>query len=105
MGIELGQTERGLRGLVTRALVDGLSERVFGQWLALKLLERGVLVQPAALRWNVLKLEPPLTIDEAQVDTLANVVVEVLEDFREPARTLADVARRVGRQWRQGWAY
>lgn len=105
VGIELGQTERGLRGLVTRALVDGLSERVFGQWLALKLLERGVLVQPAAQRWNVLKLEPPLTIDEAQTDSLANVVIEVLEDFRQPARTLADVARRVGRQWRQGWAY
>ncbi|MCC6999229.1 MAG: aspartate aminotransferase family protein [Deltaproteobacteria bacterium] len=105
VGIELGHTERGLRGLMTRALVDGLSERVFGQWLALELLERGVLAQPAALRWNVLKLEPPLIVDEAEVDQLARVVVEALEVCREPARMMAAIARRVGRQWRQGWAY
>ena len=33
-----------------------------GQWLALALLERGLIVQPASQAWNVLRLEPPLTI-------------------------------------------
>jgi len=101
VAIELGGAAGGLRGLV----VDRLSERLLGQWVAVKLLERGVVCQPASHAWNVLKLEPPLTIADEQIDELVAAVAAALEDCRDVARTLAEVALRVGKQWRQGWAF
>jgi putrescine aminotransferase len=106
VGIELGATGGGgLLGMLTRGIVDKLSEHVFGQWMAVKLLERGVVCQPASHHWNVLKLTPPLTIDDAQVDELVAAVAGVLDDNREPARLLKDVAVRVGQQWGRKWAF
>src|SRR5262249_37792288 len=66
VAVELGPPEE--RGLLARArapLVRAVSRNVFGQWLALRLLERGILAQPAAQRWDVLRLEPPLTVRPA----------------------------------------
>jgi putrescine aminotransferase len=101
VGIELGPTRGGLVGLLTGAV----SDKVFGQWAALKLLERGVLCQPAALAWNVLKLEPPLTITAAQVEEAIDAVAGVLDEYRGLPRLVADVAQRLGAQGLRGWSF
>jgi putrescine aminotransferase len=78
---------------------------LFGQWVALQMLERGVVCQPAAHRWDVLKLEPPLTIAPGEVARLVDTLVEVLEAYRDVSRFVADITRRLGRQFLAGWAF
>ena len=97
VGIELGQPQS--------VLAQALSRNVFGQWLAVRLLERGIICQPAALRWDVLKLEPPLTIKALEIDHIVDQVVDVLDHYRELAPLLSDVAERLGRQFLAGWKF
>ncbi|MGE0489185.1 MAG: aspartate aminotransferase family protein [Vulcanimicrobiota bacterium] len=101
VGVELGVEPGGLKGSV----VGAVSRNVFGQWLAVRLLERGIICQPAALRWDVLKLEPPLTIRAEEVERLVDEVVEVLSAYRQLAPLLRDVGKRLGRQFLAGWKF
>ena len=78
---------------------------LFGQWIALQMLEGGVVCQPAAHRWDVLKLEPPLTITAGEIDDLVDTLVTVLDEHRDVPRFVADVTRRLGRQFLAGWAF
>ena len=61
--------------------------------------------QPAAHRWDVLKLEPPLTITAGEIDDLVDTLVTVLDEYRDVPRFVADVTRRLGRQFLAGWAF
>jgi 4-aminobutyrate aminotransferase-like enzyme len=70
---------------------------VFGHWVSLKLLERGIICQPAALRWDVLKIEPPLTIREAEIARFVDAIAGVFADYRNLPALLADVAKRLAR--------
>lgn len=99
MGIELGPTEGG--GLLSRFLpgvVEQVSKRVFGQWLAVRLLERGILAQPASQQWNVLKLEPPLTVTDEEIDQVVNTIHEIMSEYRELFPLLKDAGERLGKQ-------
>lgn len=95
IGIELGAAGQG----VGQRLWPGAYRRfghMLGQWLALQLLEDGVICQPCSRAWNVLRLEPPLTIDEADLQTLADTVVRQLWRWSEPlAAGRAMLARRL----------
>jgi len=105
VGIELGPTEAGWLNRLAPSLVSLVSEKVFGQWLALKLLEKGFICQPAAHHGNVLKLEPPLTIAGAQIDEAVNAVAEVLGEYQSLGPILTDVTGRLQSQFRTGWAF
>jgi putrescine aminotransferase len=105
VGIELGPTDSGWMNRFARPFVEKVSRSIFGQWAALKLLERGLLCQPAVLHWNVLRLEPPLTIREADVDRAIDGVIETLSEYRGVAPLLKDVAARLGRQFARGWEF
>jgi putrescine aminotransferase len=105
VGIELGPTDSGWIGAFTRPIVRKVSKSVFGQWASLKLLERGILCQPASQQWNVLRLEPPLTVKAADVDRVVAAVGEVLDEYRGIAPLLKDVAGRLKRQHARGWAF
>jgi putrescine aminotransferase len=105
VGIELGPTNAGWLNGMAPGIVDKISEKVFGQWIAFKLLEKGMLCQPASHRWNVIRLEPPLTIGETEIDQIVRMVSEVMDEYRDIGRLLHDVAGRVGRQWLRGWAF
>lgn len=96
VGIELGPAH---------PLKRALARNVFGQWLALRLLERGFLCQPAALRWDVLKVEPPLTIEPAEIDQAVEAIGEVLDAYRRLVPLLHDLGRRLGRQFLRGWTF
>jgi putrescine aminotransferase len=105
VGIELGATGRNLLDKLAPDLVDDVSEIMFGQWLAVKLLEAGILCQPASSRWNVLRLEPPLTISAEEIAHVINTVGEVLQQYQSVIPVIADVTKRIGSQWWSGWKF
>ena len=106
VGIELGPPDSGgLFGRLAARVTRAVSKNVFGQWLALRLLERGIVCQPAALRWDVLKLEPPLTVEAEHIRRVVDEVGAVLDDYRDLAPLLADVTTRLGRQLLSGWSF
>jgi putrescine aminotransferase len=105
VGVELGPTDSGWLNKLAPSLVANVSKNVFGQWAALKLLERGILCQPASQSWNVLRLEPPLTIQPAEIDALVTALADVLGEYQGIAGLLTDVTGRVGRQYMAGWAF
>jgi len=98
IGIELGPTDRGVLNRVVPGLVRLTAKEAMGQWAALKLLERGVICQPASHAWNVLKIEPPLTITSAEVEEATDAVVGVLSEYEGIGPLLKDVTGRLGRQ-------
>lgn len=104
--IELGPTKSsGLLGRLLPGVVDVLSKRVFGQWLALRLLERGILAQPASQQWNVLKLSPPLTVTEDEIEKVVDTIADVLAEYTELRPLLTDVGQRLGTQFLSGWSF
>jgi len=105
LGLELGPTRSGLLNRLAPGLVSAVSEKVFGQWLALRLLEEGILCQPASQQWNVLRLEPPLIVTDPEIDRVVDTIARVLGEYRELAPLLADVGRRLGRQLGDGWRF
>lgn len=105
VGVELGMADARLLARVAPEWLRESFTGIVGQWIALQLLERRILCQPAAHRWNVLKLEPPLTVTSAHVDHLVDVVGEVLDAARDVAKLVRDITARVGRQALNRWAF
>jgi putrescine aminotransferase len=105
VGVELGPTDSGWLNRACPALVEMVARKVFGQWLAVRLLERGVICQPASQQWNVLRLEPPLTVRAEQVEEAVTAVAEVLEEYRGVVPVLKDVTVRLMRQFLSGWKF
>jgi putrescine aminotransferase len=106
VGIELGPAGAGgIFEKITAPFAAAMAKNVFGQWLALRLLERGILCQPASLRWDVLKLEPPLTVSAEHIDRAVAEVGAVLAEYRDLAPLLKDVVARLGRQLLAGWQF
>lgn len=106
VGLELGPTEKG--GWLSRLLpgvVESVARRVFGQWLALRLLERGVVCQPASQQWNVLKITPPLTVSSEEIAEVTGAIVEILAEYRDLKPLIVDVGARLGKQLRAGWTF
>jgi len=90
VGVEIGPADNGWLGGLA-------SKKVFGHWVSLKLLERGIICQPAALRWDVLKIEPPLSIREAEVSHFVETLAAIFADYRNLPALVADVAKRLAR--------
>ena len=105
VGIELGPTGKGVFDRLASGLVSAASEKVFGQWAALRLLELGVVAQPASLRWDVLKIEPPLVIDAAEVERLVEAIGGLLDEYRSIAAVLRDAGARLGTQAARGFSF
>ncbi len=105
VGVELGAPRSGLIQKLAAPLVDALSEKLFGQWIALRLLEAGVLCQPAAHDWDVLKIEPPLIAGEAELDDLADKVIAVLGESKSAARIVGAAVKRLDEQRRRQWSF
>lgn len=106
VAIELGPpVETGLLARAKAPLVRAVSKNVFGQWLAVRLLERGIICQPTAQRWDVLRLEPPLTVQPAEIDHVVAEVGALLDGYRDLAPVLKDAGERLGRQFLSGWRF
>jgi 4-aminobutyrate aminotransferase-like enzyme len=98
IGIELGPTGRSWSGKVAPSMVSFASEKVIGQWLALRLLEAGIVCQPATHAWNVLKIEPPLTIAEKEIAHAVAAIGDVFDEYHGLPKVLAHVSARLSRQ-------
>jgi putrescine aminotransferase len=105
VGIELGPTNSGFFQRAFAGVVEGVSEKVFGQWLAVRLLERGIVCQPASQHWNVLRLEPPLTISEAELEHAVAEIAQLLGQYTKLTPLLKDVTARLTEQYRGGWSF
>ena len=105
VAIELGPTDAGLANKLAAPLVGLLSKQVFGQWAAVKLLEAGIICQPAVQQWDVLRLEPPLTVGAAEVQLTIDAVGEILDAYRGVTALLKDVSARIGKQALAGWSF
>jgi putrescine aminotransferase len=98
VGIELGPTPHGWLNKLAPALVSIAAEKVVGQWIALRLLEAGMICQPAAHAWNVLKIEPPLTITAAQIAQIIDVIGAIFGEYRALPKLIAHVTARISRR-------
>ncbi len=96
VGIEIGPTDRALLGRLAPGCVESASRQAFGQWLCVRLLEEGVLAQTASLRWDVLKIEPPLNVPEEDLFAAAGTVVRVLREHASFAAFAGRIALRAG---------
>ncbi|MBI4511413.1 MAG: aspartate aminotransferase family protein [Deltaproteobacteria bacterium] len=105
VGIELGDTGSGWLQRIAPGVVNAVSREVLGQWLALRLLEAGYVCQPASQAWNVLKLTPPFTMDEATIDAFVEAVGVIFDEYRDLGPLIADVSRRIGSQYMNGWDF
>jgi putrescine aminotransferase len=105
VGIELGLDDSRLLARVAPEQLQETFTGILGQWIALQLLERRILCQPAAHRWNVVKLEPPLTVQSAQIDRAVEAVADVFDASRDVTRLVKNIAARVGRQALKGWTF
>jgi acetylornithine/succinyldiaminopimelate/putrescine aminotransferase len=105
IGIALGAPRSSFLQKLAAPLVETLSEKLFGQWIAVKLLEAGVVCQPSSHDWDVLKIEPPLVIADAEVETLAEKVIGVLQDHTSPTRIIASAVKRIDEQRRKQWSF
>ena len=102
VGLELGASGKPLIDRVLPAFGDMVAKQVLGQWLAVRLLERGFVCQPASQEWNVLKLTPPLVVTNEAIDALVGAVGDVLTEYRELTPLFADVAVRMAEQAGRG---
>jgi putrescine aminotransferase len=105
VGVELGPTDAGVLNRAAPFVVKTMARSVFGQWAALRMLEEGFVVQPSAHCWNVIRLEPPLTIGEADVDLAVCALGEVLDGYRGLWPLARDVSRRLREQRRRRYEF
>lgn len=112
IGVELGTTATGVLSSIGAKLAS-LSPRAgrlapppfVGQWISVRLLEAGYLCQPTAHEWDVLKIEPPLTITEPELDGFVDALAQILDDYKSAATILKDVGVRMASRGARGWAW
>jgi len=112
VGVELARPTTAALDTVRAALTrlsPGLAQVVpapfIGQWLSVRLLEAGFVCQPASHAWDVLKLEPPLTIEAADVDRMVDTLAGILEEYRSLPALVKDVVARLVERGARGWAW
>lgn len=89
---------RGLLIAIELRITPAAAAAVAGQWLALALLEEGLILQPASQAWHVLRIEPPLTIADQEIDEAVAAIGRVFDGHQSVAPLLARSGRRVLRQ-------
>lgn len=95
VAIEFGPTETGILNKLVPSLISLTSEKVYGHWIALKLLEAGIICQPAANHWNVLKLMPPLSISAEDIENAIVTIADVVNDYTNISKLIKDVSLRL----------
>jgi len=95
VAIEFGNT---LNGAVNWMLARSLKldfHQIYGQWIALKLLEAGIICQPAAASWNVIKFMPPLSIGESDINSAIATITRVINAYDSSARVIKESGLRM----------
>lgn len=72
---------RGLLwGVELTGLGQGVAAALAAQWVVVRLLEKGYVTQVATLAPNVIRVEPPLTIQRADIEGFAQALNEILKE-------------------------
>ncbi len=112
VGLELGTTTTTLlRGLTAR--LSNISSRAgrlapppfLGQWIAVRLLEAGYVCQPTSHEWDVLKIEPPLTISETEIHGFVGALADILGEYTSATAVVRDVGVRMASRGSRGFAW
>lgn len=105
-GHPLVQAVRGqglLWGLEVRP-AGGTAAALVGQWLAVALLERGVLTQVASNAPGVVRVQPPLTVSDTALDAFTQALGDALAtQARGPTSALVQAVGRVVGATVAGW--
>lgn len=104
VGIELSGQQHAL-GRLSPRLAQAFSRGVLGHWMSLRLLERGVICQPAGHDPSVLRLEPPLTLSDDELGLLLDRVLAVFDEHRSLTPLMAALTLRLGKQAMRGWSF
>ena len=87
---------RGLLwGIELRAPGGGVTAELVGQWLAVGLMERGIVTQVGTQAPDVIRAEPPLVVERAEIDRFAEALRSTLVEHS--TGVLASLAGAVGR--------
>lgn len=103
VAVDLGPTSQGFLNRLWPSLVQKVMDNVLGVWIVSRMLENGLMGALATHHWNILRLEPPLTITKEQIDTIIDKVSRALEEYQSIPKVLKDFGARVGSQWWRGW--
>lgn len=104
IGVELG-AEKSLRHPFSAALGEGLARTVLSQWIAFRMLEAGVLCQPASQAPSVLRFSPPLTIEEPEIDRIVDIAGDAFDACREPGPVLERLLKTVASRGLSGFPF
>jgi putrescine aminotransferase len=112
VGVELGTSATGMvRELSSRLseFAAGLGKLApppfLGQWVSVRMLEAGYVCQPTAHHWDVLKIEPALTIDERELLAAVDALGAILDGYGGALGVLRDVGARMTQRGMRGFAW
>ena len=94
-GIELAPPTKGLARLLTLGLPNAVAGRLFGQWLVVRLREKGVVLRTAAHDPNVLLVAPALVSLREEIDRFATTLEETLEENDRFVKWVRDEGQRL----------
>jgi putrescine aminotransferase len=98
IGIELAPATRGLATALTGGLVNRLSRHYFAAAIMMRLIKEHQIITAFTLNDpNVLRLEPPLTIERTHLDRVVTALEQTLQEcgsFARMAVHSAPVLRR-----------
>jgi putrescine aminotransferase len=81
-GVEMAPETHGLASALTLGVPNKIVEALFAHWVAVRLLERGFVTETATHDERVLRVEPPLTIERAELDEFVDALAEILDENR-----------------------
>lgn len=94
-GLLIGVELQPASGLLMRAVPAWAREGFHAQVLCTLLLrDHGIIAQPCSLRPNVLRIEPPLTIKESELDHFVSALDQALAVCPSPASALKMAIRK-----------
>jgi putrescine aminotransferase len=91
---------RGLLwGLALRSPGGDATASVVGQWLAVGMMERGMVTQVATQAAEVVRAEPPLIVERAQIDRFCAALAETLaQHSTSVVSSMAGAVKRIASQ-------
>lgn len=105
IAIVFGPTGQSWLDQIAPFVAQTLATHLLGQWVALQLLERGILCQPASQAWNILKLTPPLTLQKTEALEISRHITEVLAQHHHLLPLIRRVLQRLRTQHQKKWKF
>jgi 4-aminobutyrate aminotransferase-like enzyme len=90
---------RGLASALTLGVPNQIAARLFAHWVAVRMLERGFVTETTTHDERVLRVEPPLTIEPADLDQFVDALAEVLDENDRFVAFVGSAGGRLIERW------